>query len=87
MQARTAAASRIKSITNRLSNEGKPMNLYRHKKTGGVYAVLIENAVIESDQTPCVVYQGVDQSVTWVRPAAEFHDGRFEKLRPSDVEK
>jgi hypothetical protein len=36
------------------------MNLYRHKKTGGVYAVLIENAVIESDQTPCVVYQGVE---------------------------
>ncbi len=62
------------------------MNLYRHVKSGRVYAVIVENAVIETDMTPCVVYQGIDEDRTWVRPHAEFHDGRFKKLRPSAVE-
>lgn len=61
------------------------MQLYRHIKTGRVYAVLIENAVLEADQSSCVVYQGVDEERTWVRPHAEFFDGRFEKLRPSSL--
>jgi hypothetical protein len=46
-----------------------------HRKSGGRYRVLRRGA-IERDLTPCVVYEGADGRV-WVRPAAEFDDGRF----------
>jgi hypothetical protein len=34
---------------------------------------------MEGDLTPVVVYRSVDGSV-WVRPEAEFDDGRFTRL-------
>ncbi|HEY3696512.1 DUF1653 domain-containing protein [Phenylobacterium sp.] len=61
------------------------MNLYRHLKTGRIYAVLHAHAELESDRSVVVIYQGVDEETIWVRPASEFHDGRFAKLRPSDL--
>lgn len=63
------------------------MQLYRHLKTQGVYVVLFDNAILEANDTPCVVYQGIDTDRVWIRPSAEFHDGRFVKLRPSEAEK
>lgn len=62
------------------------MNLYRHVRTGRVYAVLISNATLEADETSCVVYQAIDQDRVWIRPSAEFHDGRFEKVTLSDIQ-
>lgn len=50
-----------------------------HKKTGGRYAV-IGRGKIEADLTPCVVYQKSSTGEIWVRPAAEFDDGRFIEL-------
>ena len=48
----------------------------RHVKTGGDYVVLCE-AVIEATMTKAIVYKSVKTGDVWVRPAAEFCDGRF----------
>ena len=48
---------------------------YRHNKTGGIYRV-IATGLIEADLTPAVVYKN-DLGQVWIRPHAEFNDGRF----------
>lgn len=54
---------------------------YRHKKTGGVYQVLM-TATIEATMTPAVIYGASERGVAhrWVRPLVEFCDGRFEPV-------
>jgi hypothetical protein len=54
---------------------------YRHKKTGGTYQVQMF-ATIEATMTPAVVYaaRGKEGVQRWVRPLAEFCDGRFEPV-------
>jgi hypothetical protein len=51
---------------------------HRHRKTGGLYRIVTEGW-IESSKIRCVVYEDKDHC-TWVRPAAEFYDGRFHAL-------
>lgn len=53
--------------------------IYRHKKTGGIYGVVC-NATRESDGVLLVVYRNVETGDRWVRPASEFNDGRFERV-------
>lgn len=53
--------------------------VFRHKKTGGVYGVVC-NATRESDGELLVVYRNVATGERWVRPASEFNDGRFERV-------
>lgn len=55
---------------------------HRHKK-GGLYRVL-GKAVLEADRSDVVIYDDADGAV-WVRPVAEFEDGRFTPLAPSGV--
>lgn len=50
---------------------------HRHRK-GGEYRVL-GRAVWEPDRTEAVIYDDAEGNV-WVRPAAEFDDGRFTPL-------
>jgi len=50
--------------------------IYRHEKTGGLYAY-VTDALIEASQLPVVVYRSCRDGVHWIRPHAEFHDGRF----------
>lgn len=54
---------------------------YRHKKTGRTYQ-LVMFATIEASMTPAVVYGARSKGEThhWVRPLAEFCDGRFEAV-------
>lgn len=52
---------------------------HRHRK-GGLYRV-IQRGRIEADLTPAVIYDDREGNV-WVRPAAEFDDGRFSPLPP-----
>ena len=54
---------------------------YRHKKTGGVYQVLML-ATIEATMVPAVVYGSRSSAGIgrWVRPLDEFCDGRFEPV-------
>lgn len=58
---------------------------YRHKVRGTTYRILYEAAkasstIQELDDTTMVVYQGEADGLVWVRPAAEFFDGRFERI-------
>lgn len=50
---------------------------HRHRK-GGLYRVVARGS-IEADLTPAVIYDDAEGRV-WVRPAAEFDDGRFAAL-------
>jgi hypothetical protein len=56
---------------------------HRHVKTQGVY-ILLHRALLEKDKTPMCVYQGVVTGQIWVRPAAEFDDGRFMQIAPGE---
>ena len=53
-----------------------PGSLWVHRK-GGVYRVVC-TAVIEATLTAAVVYEG--NGLRWVRPLAEFLDGRFTRV-------
>jgi hypothetical protein len=65
------------------------VNLFRHKKTGRIY-ILLMTANMEADGTHVCIYQRLDHQtkddITWVRPATEFFDGRFEQLGREMVE-
>lgn len=49
---------------------------WQHVKTGGIYTEL-HRACLEADLTEVVVYQSAHTGEIWVRPLAEFMDGRF----------
>lgn len=55
---------------------------WTHVKTGGQYIVL-GHGFIESGRVDAVIYQSLAEDETvWVRPEAEFYDGRFVKNGP-----
>ncbi len=54
-------------------------DLYRHQRSRGVYEV-IAVGTLEANLTRVVVYRSIVTSAVWVRPHAEFADGRFEHL-------
>jgi hypothetical protein len=64
-----------------MSEEPKPGTRWRHLKTGHVYVVL-DICTIEATVAPAVLYQRRDvaDAHKWVRPLAEFMDGRFAPL-------
>lgn len=56
-------------------------SIWQHKKTENLYMVK-DLVVLESDLQVAVAYSGVTENtrLTWVRPLAEFMDGRFERV-------
>lgn len=62
-------------------------NKYRHKKRGTVYRIIAEAHIQIAtglyDEDRVVIYQGEDGQLH-VRKKEEFHDGRFEQLKPID---
>ena len=56
-------------------------SIWRHKVTETLYIVK-DLVVLESDLQVAVAYGGVTENtrLTWVRPLAEFMDGRFERV-------
>jgi hypothetical protein len=54
---------------------------WRHRK-GGEYEVLCI-ALLEIDLSPHVVYKSLATGVAYIRPLAEFSDGRFVSLPAS----
>lgn len=52
---------------------------HQHRK-GGLYRVLAEGT-LETDRSPVVIYDDAEGTI-WVRPTAEFDDGRFTALVP-----
>lgn len=59
--------------------------IWQHVKTGGLYRIEDVNALIEADCTAAVAYRSLADGQLWVRPAAEFFDGRFQNLTKSEI--
>jgi Protein of unknown function (DUF1653) len=60
---------------------------YRHIKRGTTYEVLTEGDNENSPGERVVIYRSEADGKVWVRPAAQFHDGRFEPLSPKPNDK
>jgi len=60
------------------------MKLYQHNKTKGLYW-LLGDCRIEATNTEAVMYQSVVNETIWVRPKEEFMDGRFRKIKSTEV--
>ena len=54
-------------------------NIWRHKKSGGLYTIVGE-AIIESTMQKATIYKSLHDDKLWIRPKDEFHDGRFEVM-------
>ncbi len=57
----------------------KPGSKLKHKKTGGLYKVVLL-ANIEANLEAAYVYESLQTHDFWVRPQAEMEDGRFELI-------
>lgn len=55
-----------------------------HLKTGHVYRI-VDIALVEASLEPVVVYRRVGSATTWIRPATEFFDGRFQMRAKAGV--
>lgn len=56
--------------------------VWRHKKTGGVYAI-IGVCRLEATNAPAYLYTSTSNGVVWARDMDEFLDGRFENITPA----
>jgi hypothetical protein len=54
---------------------------YQHVKTGGFYEV-IGPGKLEWDLADVIVYRSEHDGSLWIRPKAEFFDGRFVYVEP-----
>lgn len=63
----------------RALSDDERIGTYRHLKTRGIYD-LIAFALLESDKAEMAVYRSWFTGDVWLRPVAEFFDGRFERL-------
>lgn len=72
--------ARLEAETAALRTQQQASERYRHKKTGGVYRVISDTALLEADKTAAVVYQSEADGVVWIRSAEQFYDGRFERI-------
>lgn len=68
------------------------MSLVRHKKTRGLYRIMIDASYgrIEATNEPAYGYVSwlpatLENIVLWIRPQSEMEDGRFE-LMPEEPE-
>jgi hypothetical protein len=57
-----------------------PWQLWRHRKRGSFYLVLLVNVKREYDLEPVAVYLALRDFSLWDRPMCEFFDGRFERV-------
>lgn len=58
--------------------------IWRHKKSGGLYRIM-NHVRIEASNAPAVAYMKVGGGPIWVRPQTEFDDGRFEKVEDAAI--
>lgn len=58
-----------------VSSQPRYPGLWTHSK-GGEYRIL-GFGVIEQGAIPAVIYQSIKDGSVWIRPCANFFDGRF----------
>lgn len=86
LQSGQALCSQIKNT----KQERYIMIYYHHKKRGTNYRILnhapfqLSKTVADGDQV--VIYQDIESGQVWVRPTAEFYDGRFELIEEKIVQ-
>lgn len=51
-------------------------NRYRHVATGGEYRIIM-GAWLEKTEEAMIIYLSLETGKCWIRPKAEFFDGRF----------
>ena len=59
--------------------------IWQHVKTGGLYETL-SFGEMESDLSMMVIYRSVADGRIWIRPEAEFYDGRFVEVANENEE-
>lgn len=59
--------------------------IWQHVKSGGLYTVLDDNALLEADCSRAVIYRSLFDGQVWARSHAEFFDGRFRNLSVEEV--
>ena len=60
--------------------------IWQHVKTGGLYELVETKAMMRADITAVVIYRSLFDGQLWVRPHAEFFDGRFRNLSIDEVD-
>ena len=71
----------VSSATKLMQRKVPRLSKWRHLKTGATYVVIANDAVIEASLTPAIAYCPLGPAgPMWVRPLAEFLDGRFERI-------
>ena len=69
-----------KQFLNASESDADSGSLWRHRK-GGLYRLMVV-AKREIDGQPEVVYRDCATAMVYTRPAADFFDGRFRRIRP-----
>lgn len=66
-------------------NQAPHSEIWQHLRSGGLYMVLINDAILEADGNTAVVYKSLWDGAVFVRPYHEFYDGRFRNLSVEEV--
>lgn len=66
---------------------GKPneSEIWQHRKSGGLYMIMSEEATLEKDLSKQVIYTSLFDGAVWIRPYSEFFDGRFINVSVDEV--
>lgn len=59
--------------------------IWQHVKSGGLYRLETYSALIEDGITQAAIYRSLWDGQVWVRPVAEFFDGRFRNLAVDEI--
>jgi hypothetical protein len=70
-----------------MTDPNAPRERWKHAKTGGEYEVLASGRLEADGESgrKYIVYRCIADGRTWIRPAREFMDGRFELLPQQDA--
>jgi len=69
----------LRDVNCALTAAPREGSLWVHQKTGGAYRVIGEGW-IEATETEAIIYQAQPDGRVWIRPKAEFYDGRFRRI-------
>lgn len=68
-----------------LSAAQQQSEIWQHVKSGGLYRLETDTALIEDGVVQAAIYRSLWDGQVWVRPVAEFFDGRFINLSVDEV--